>query len=303
MEHKCKICGENVVDNRHFYKSHKIGKQEYYEVYFPRCDLLTQEKIVFKDENSYFGRDFKTKLNLIKWLKLQDKGVARDYIASLYRQRIAAKGLTRAMGQAELRTSWIPAINVIELYFDTYDELCDLVGVENTLKNKEIKLREVTDEFIVAIDSREQRPLKFKCKTIPMKCVVGDYTALAEYHSNVFIDRKAPGDFLGTLSKGYDRFCREVELAKDLNSYIVVLVEHPLSKLMSFDHSYLGKFGKASPEFIFGNMRKMMVKYDNIQFVFVKNRTVASEVLVKILCLGESAKNIDLQLSIDKKRL
>src|SRR5690606_30707682 len=98
--------------------------------------------------------------------------------------------------------------------------------------NREIILKEIKDNFVIAVDTREQKELRFDCKTVKLKNDIGDYTALSEYHSNVFIDRKNPNDFISTLSGGFERFEREVERAENLHSYLVVLCEWPLSKML-----------------------------------------------------------------------
>lgn len=296
----CKVCGEKIKNASHFYRKHKISKQAYIEKYFPKNDLLTGERIPFKNEKSYFERDFKNKRNLVGWLKKQDRATSQNYILDLYRARVKEKGLSRAMGQVELRTSWIPAINIIEKYFDSYDDVCERLGLERSIGECSFGF-DIKKNLSIGIDTREQKPLKFPCKTTLFKLDCGDYTALGENFENIFVDRKSPGDFLGTMSGGFDRFCREIERAKLFDAYVVVLVEQSLSKMQGFEYSYHGKHTKASSEFIFSRVRELSSKYDNVQFLFVNGRQEASQAVMKILSAGNLVRTADLQLAYDRK--
>jgi hypothetical protein len=56
---------------------------------------------------------------------------------------------------------------------------------------------------------------------------------------------------------------------------------------------------KANPEFIFHNVRDIIQKYPNVQFLFVNGRKKAAEIVEKIFESQCSYKDVDLQLLYD----
>ena len=50
-------------------KKFKIKQKDYFEDTFPRRDLLTGEKIEYKNIDNYFNSDFKDKNSLKKYIK------------------------------------------------------------------------------------------------------------------------------------------------------------------------------------------------------------------------------------------
>ena len=59
------------------------------------------------------------------------------------------------------------------------------------------------------------------------------------------------------------------------------------------------KFGKASGEFIAHNMRQLLRKYDNLQFVFCDDREDAKIKTLHILAMNEETCKFDLQYYFD----
>ena len=121
---------------------------------------------------------------------------------------------------------------------------------------------------------------------------------------NCYIERKGIGDFIGTLSGGYDRFTREIERAAEAEAQLIVLVEESLSNCMGFNYlPHVYKKTKVTPDYIFHNVRKLIQTYPHIQFLFVKGRVEASETIKKIFTCDCAYKKIDLQLAYDTKML
>lgn len=304
----CKICNEEfdseVSFHKHFRGAHKMSYKQYYPKYEPKYDLYDGSLLPFKNREHYYATDFTKKRNLGLWLdKKASPEKGREYLLKLLKDRKEKKGLKYAPCQVTLRTTMIPAIGYFEKFFDSYDDAATQAGLEPRFKAKRIKLRPIDENFVIAVDTREQKPLEFNHKTVRMKCDIGDYTALSDYHANLFIDRKNPNDFVGTFSAGFERFEAEVKRAVSLNSYIVVLVEWPLNKMMGFNYTYLNRFTKVNPEYVFNHVRRLLENYDNIQFLFVNDRDDASLCAEKIFRMGETAKDVDLQLLYDKKLL
>ena len=60
---------------------------------------------------------------------------------------------------------------------------------------------------------------------------------------------------------------------------------------------------KASPEFIFHNVRELMQTYENLHFLFVKGRVEAVRVIEKLFLKGKDYHKVDLQLAYDLRKL
>jgi len=88
------------------------------------------------------------------------------------------------------------------------------------------------------IDTREQLELLFQdefiteCERVPLP--VGDYSCEFKngYQCPVCFERKSLNDLFGTLSKGYDRFKREIERAKSLDIKLIIVIEGTLTDVL-----------------------------------------------------------------------
>ena len=125
-----------------------------------------------------------------------------------------------------------------KLVNNLYSLNIDYAAINNKLglKNKyrydlfNIKNNKLINNIIQ--DSREQNPLQFNnCKVKVEKLDVGDYSY---NNAKISIERKSLLDLLGTLSKGYERFCNEIVRAENANIKLVIVVENPISELLSF---------------------------------------------------------------------
>ena len=144
-----------------------------------------------------------------------------------------------------------------------------------------------------------------------MKLDYGDYAfSSSEASCKAFIERKAVGDFLATISGGYERFQREIQRSVDDEANLIVIVEQKLSKILYFNQQRKKNTGglvygkvKATPEFIFHRVRSLCQQYPSIQFLFVDGKTESSRVIEKIFTSGCIHKKVDLQLAYDTKKL
>jgi len=99
----------------------------------------------------------------------------------------------------------------------------------------------------------------------------------------------------------YDRFCREIERAAEQDAYLIITVEDTLTNALSFPYlPHISKKIRATPEFIFHNVRKIIQKYPHVQFLFVKGRKESVRVSEKIFLSECLYKKIDLQLAYDQ---
>ena len=66
---------------------------------------------------------------------------------------------------------------------------------------------------------------------------------------------------------------------------------------------YVSKKVRATPEYIFSNVRTLIQKYPYLQFLFVNGRKESVRVMEKMFFNGTDYKNYDLQLAYDLKIL
>ncbi len=299
----CKICNEKVINDNHYYKKHKVSAAEYYQTHFERRDLFDNSLIKFKNKEFYFNSDFNSKTNLRNWLLKAYPDDVKSYLKDYLVNRKEKKGLIYAPSQVELRSLPIPGIKYFNDVFGDYNELCLSLGFKVRFKQKNFNKKSFTnvDNKFIFKDSREQLGLDFNNRVRTKGLKFGDYSMKG---CSIVIERKSLGDFWGTLTGGYERFCREIDRAKEANSYLVVVIEEPFNEVYAYPYrrQVYGKI-KISPEMPLHNMREIMQKYENVQFLFVDNREEASKTIELIFSAGEQCRDIDLQYHKDIGKL
>ena len=309
---ECKECGKAFDSERALHchiKAHQLTLAEYYVKHFGRKNKLTGELLPFKNKQDYFEKDFYNRTQLIKWCsENKDQEEVKEYIKNLLIKRINSKSLKRGPSHIELKINSLPSIDCYMNSFGSYTAACEACGVEplfgTRLPPEFFENIDFTDMKIF-IDTREQQPLVFKNQA-NMKLDFGDYTASGEYYDYTYVDRKSGNDFIGTLSLGnLNRFKRELQRAKDLNSYVYVVVESSLQKLEAYMRAAKNKkFGphKTNIKFIYHNMREIAHDFsDCCQFVFTGSRESSQDIIQRILFFGKKIWNVDLQYYLDKK--
>lgn len=301
---KCKVCGEEfnyfAELQKHLRYYHKLSAKTYFETWVKRIDRFNGKKIEYKSFDQYITCDFTDKKNYKSWLKTLSKEECTDYFKSKLIQYCNLKNLTIAPSQVECQSiNCLLSVSTIEVFSGiSYNDLCKKIELPSRFNYKipvEIPYTPIPQ---IIVDSREQKPFKFEKYTlIESKLEYGDYSL--HPNNKLAIERKSLSDLYGTLSGGRERFEREIEKAKKLEGYIVVVVESTLNNMMYQKQ----KFGKASGEFIAHNMRKLLRTYDNLQFVFCDNREDAKNKTLHILAMNEQACKIDLQYYFDTKWL
>ena len=167
---------------------------------------------------------------------------------------------------------------------------------------EELKYK-IKDGFSIYIDTREQMPLVIDYPTEIKGLKFGDY-AINDPENKCYIERKSISDFIGTMSGGYERFCREIERSIAAEANLIVLIERPLQECLSFQYlNYVSKKIKVTPEFVFFNVRELIQKYTNVQFLFVDGREECVRVMKRIFFSDKEYKKYDLQLMYDLKLL
>jgi hypothetical protein len=104
--------------------------------------------------------------------------------------------------------------------------------------------------------------------------------------------------------KNFDRFKNEIEKAQKNNSYLIVIVEEKLASALSFQYlPHISKKIKATPEYIFHNVRSLIQEYSNLQFLFVDGRNEMKRAIESIFASKCFYNKVDLQLAYDMKLL
>lgn len=310
---ECIICKKEFENDRSLHahlKAHSLRMAEYYQQYYPRKDKHDGKIIKFKNKKQYLSTDFNTKKNLKSWLDNAPPNGAKEYCIDLLTQRKEKKNLIYAPCQVELRSIMSPPIQYYNEMFSDYYDLCESLGFKNKHMNCKVLIKASEykgSKYKIYIDTREQKPLRFKRDVEIKKLDYGDYAfsdSLASCDCN--IERKSLADFIGTLSGGYERFLREIERCGEVNGHMIVLVESKFSNALHFNQ--LRKAGtqnrvyskvKVTPDYIFHRVRSICQKYPYVQFLFVEGRKQAGVTIEKIFTSGCVFEKFDLQLLYD----
>jgi len=307
----CKIDNKEFKDEKSLHlalRGYGLNKEKYYHQYYPKKDLLTGETINFKTKDQYLNSDFNDKNNMKKWLKQQPLDKAQEYCKNLLIKRKKDKNLIYSPSQIELRTIMSPSIVFYNKIFDDYYDMCSSIGLENKL----IHPSNIIDQFnnklnkkdTIYVDTREQSWLKFDIPFEIKTLSFGDY-ACSNDNCGCYIERKSLSDFISTLSvKNFDRFKNEIDKAQKNNSYLIVIVEEKLANALSFQYlPNISKKIKATPEYIFHNVRSLIQEYSNLQFLFVDGREEMKRTIESIFASKCFYSKVDLQLAYDLKLL
>jgi hypothetical protein len=293
-EHDCREYLHNHL------KKLGVSQEKYYLEYVKKYDLLTGEPIKFKSVDQYLNSDFNDKRNMKKWLLSQGK-TAENWSIEWLKKRKESKSLVYSPTQVELLSLMAPSMHFYQRFGDYY-KICREIGLVDKFSFIKLDAKKYRPITKIIQDTREKRPLNFKNVSIEVaKLDVGDYGLPDSDLYKVYVERKSISDFAQTVTRDRGRFEREIERAKQSNKHLVVLVESPLSTALSFDYLPQMKFSQVKPAHAFKNVRDILQKYSNVQFLFVNGRVEAANYLVKILSLGATAGQIDLQWYYENK--
>lgn len=304
----CQFCKEEFKSlgglHGHVKKKHGCDQKEYYHMFFPRYDLHTSELINYKTFQQYHETDFNSRESFAQWLsENRDDPKVKEYAIQKLKERMTKKMVTTLPSQVELKSIFLPSISGFEKIYGNLDKFIKEMALRNIRLKFDYSLtpNELRDTpYKIYMDTREQRPLHFDQEVVKMKLSCGDYTCSEPYFANVFIERKSLMDLAGTLGHGRDRFQEEIQRAKDLGFYLIVVVEDSHTNAMHYSPS--NAFSKKmTGAHIFHEIREIMTEFDNIQFVFTGSRSRAAEIIDTIFKLGESVKKMDLEFLKDKK--
>lgn len=303
---ECQVCKVkfNKIGGLHKHiKVHDLYLPEYYVKYFPRKNKLTGEPLPFHNIETYFSKDFVNRSQMNKWLNSVEKKEARDYIQDVILQRVYEKKRQYLPFHLELENCFLPKLDMIRENFGSYAEFSKETGFDILFDRPLVKdffTTKLPEDLEIAIDTREQKPLSFKCQTKTNKLSFGDYTLMGDYYNYTFVDRKSSNDFASTMvGDNLERFKRELTMAKEMNSYMFVVVESTIPKIIA-ESKHFKK--KSSIDYILKNMRDLTYEFDrHCQFVFTGKRANSEALIPRLLYFGQKVWRTDMQYFVDKK--
>lgn len=288
----------------------KITQELYYTDHAPQQDLCTGEVIPFKAPASrYVKTEFAHKNNLKRWVKEKPEE-AKKWAVQWLKNRRLEKGLIYPPTQTELRSLMCPTIPFYD-HIGGYNRICAELGY--VIRFGDAVPSPIPLKCPVIVDTREQKPLKLKVEHVAGTIKCGDYGLPAGFDYGIYIERKSLSDFSGTLSGRFTnpektdsnllRFTRELERAKETDSYIVMLVEVNINDAFGIGFNGAPNYGSMNPDHLFHNLRDLLSKFDNFQALFVSGRKEAVNAVPQLLSMGEKVKTFDLQLAYETGKL
>lgn len=305
----CAICGEDFESQKkllhHIRFKEKLSQQKYFTEHFPRYDLYSADLIDFKNLEQYKTARFNRRDHISRLAKKSGdedfQKWRRELFVDLLKERVERKNLSVAPCDVELRTIMMPSVSDYDRVFDSgYWEACQRAEINPRFKYYSPDLpfdipmsKEIKGVMTICVDTREQKPLSFgpSVNTRSLALDWADYIPEKPYFANVVVERKSLPDFVNTMSGGIERFKKEIERANAVGLYVVVVVESPLYKAKQ----YRGRFSQAKGAHIMHRMRSVLAQFNNVQFLFVRNREEAQEIIPRVFLLKADAKKLDLQ--------
>jgi hypothetical protein len=255
----------------------------------------------FKKYEEYFERDFSTKQQLKKWCAKAPSLEVGEYILSLIEKRQLKKDRRYAPFHLEAKSCFLPDIDIYRKIFGSYNEAAKKIGLRPLYHRnlpKEFFTKTLPKDLTIAVDTREQKPLSFDCHQESLKLEVGDYVATGEQYSYTYVDRKAGSDLHSTLSNtNYERFKRELQRVKELDSYLFIVIESTPEKMIKASRAFKRA---ANIDFVLKRVRDLSYEFQgHCQFLFTGNRQISEEIIPRLLCKGKEVWSTDMQYFLD----
>lgn len=246
--------------------------------------------------------NIKNKTELKKYLETVSIEEGINYLESLLLKRKQTKNLIYAPSEFECKSLVFPSIKSLNKIYglNSYEKICNKLQL--ILKYKyNIKLDIDDKNLEIICDTREQNLLSFGNIQIE-KLNYGDYYCNTG-NNPVFIERKSLIDLVGTISKGYERFKREIDRCSKDNNYLIVVIEEKYNNLLSFSYLPHMRMVKATETFILHRIRDLIQEYPCIQFICIDGRKESARIIEKIFNIKNNIREIDLQWEYDNKNI
>jgi hypothetical protein len=267
----------------------------------PKYDMLTGEPIKFKSREQYEGSFYSNRKNLIKHFKQITKEEIIKITKKILENKIDSKKINYAPSTIECKSLNIPCPSpaFIQSFGLDYNEICESCGLVVKYKYEDLPKKKCNLPQCIVVDTREQEILPIKNQFQILKLDFGDYAISTDLNNTVSVEKKNGNDFVGTVSKGFERFCRELERANQVNSNILIVVSEKLSNMLSFNYLPQFKWIRAQPSFVFSRLRSILQTYPNTQAVFVQDKQEAARMTEFALGYGKDLFRYDVQYLYD----
>lgn len=132
------------------------------------------------------------------------------------------------------------------------------------------------NDFVIVIDSREQKPYKFPgIATVIKGLTTGDYSVLG-LEESITIERKSKKDAYSTIGNGRDRFTRELERLATYD-YAAIVVETTMQNFL-----VPPAYSSLHPHAAINSLLAWSVKY-GIAVFFCDTRNLARGTVYRLL--------------------
>lgn len=132
-------------------------------------------------------------------------------------------------------------------------------------------------DFVIVIDTRESEPFKFKGRNVVFdKLDVGDYSVKG-FESEIAIERKSHGDFLGSITHRRECFMAEMKAMSSYKSKALV-VEAEYGTLVRGHY----QFARVNPETSIGTIVALVADW-SIPVITAANRLYAEAFTLRML--------------------
>lgn len=305
--YKCEICQREFSSlgglHGHIKKTHSWTQEGYYHNFQPRYDKYDHELISYKSFDQYLSTDFNSRENFVEWFtENRQNPYVKEYCIGKLIERAERKNYFVVPSQCSLKSLFLPSLLGFEKLYGDLSVFFGAVKKHNLTApfdySSSLKFKE--GQMTIVQDTREKLPLPWNCSVEVMKIPCGDYFPKEPFFSNVAVERKGAYDLVNTLGTSKERFIRELEKARELGFYLVVVIEDLYSEILQWTSSnrYSRKITGAH---IMHEMRNLSEKYsDVVQFTFAGCRKRAVELIEKIFRLGSSVRTVDLEYFKDK---
>jgi len=271
-----------------------------------KYDMLTGEPIKFKSKEQYKGSFYSNRKNLIKHFAQITEEEIIEITKQILQSKIESKNIKYAPSTIECKSFTVPFPSpaFIQSFNIDYNEICKSCGLIPKYQYSDLLKKKCSLPECIVVDTREQEILPLRNQFKILKLSFGDYAISTDLNNTLSVEKKTGGDLVSTLSRGFERFCRELDRANEVNSNILIVVSEKLSNMLSFN--YLPQFRwirRAQPSFIFSRLRSILQAYPNTQIVFGQNKQEAAQITEFALAYSKDLFKYDIQYLYDLKKL
>lgn len=130
-------------------------------------------------------------------------------------------------------------------------------------------------DFVIAIDTREQKPYKFDHPSVVTSLKTGDYSIVG-FENKICVERKSKQDAYGTIGNGRARFERELKRMVWFD-YAAIVIECSLKNFLTPP-----VYSALHPNSAINSLVSWSIRY-GVHVFFCHNRRYASALTFRIL--------------------